>query len=603
MDQFLTKALSLLRPWYCIFKSLKTYFKPSTAHAAATSFSPSATASTNSCANVSSKLNLHANLNSDLSLDSESSKLIYANRLAFWIPGFALASWSPLIPFVKSNFMLSEQHLGWLLLFPAAGAGSTVVLGPLLLAALGCRNTVRAVGWLLISCLMCITLVNHIWALCGILFVFGLAAESVSLAANLNAVTLERYLARPLLSSMHGMLSLGNVAGVLIVTTMLQLELELPLPVTCSAVLLSLVVLTYCSQIASRKLLSKEQMTYLNKLPQATASGKLAFNKSLEQSASTAITQSASTDIASSTSHEMASTTTLEQSSAHSTRQLWYRILTSPLLWILGLMCLVDYMIEDSMNDWSGIYLTQSFALPLHQAGWGFLAFALMMALSRLVGDHLVAILGRKALIVGGALLTTIGLIVATSAPWYALSIVGFGLVGLGTANITPQCISYAATLKSVPQNLAVFTVNGVGAVGSLFGPVLIGQLASCWSLHHTFLVLGTSIFSVGLLCLCLLPVLPKKAMLFNTQLKLQPSAASTLCHWGLSPNATLAYARAMASYMAAIHAINLASLRLKMSQDWASEHFVRLENPLINWQNFTLQPWTISLEEPPGVH
>lgn len=54
--------------------------------------------------------------------DVKPSQLINSNRAAFWIPGFAMASWGPFIPYVKERFALTEDHLGLLLMCIAVGA-------------------------------------------------------------------------------------------------------------------------------------------------------------------------------------------------------------------------------------------------------------------------------------------------------------------------------------------------------------------------------------------------------------------------------------------------------------------------------------------------
>lgn len=506
---------------------------------------------------------------------------ITANRLAFWIPGFALASWSPLIPFVKANFNLDAQALGFLLLCPASGAGSSVFIAPLVIAALGCKNTVRLMGLIIITGLLAITMITNLYLLGAILFLYGLTVECVSLAANLNAVTLERALKRPLMSGMHGMISLGNVAGVMLVATMLQLDINWPVPMLCGAVILSVLILIFCSQIASRYLLSKRQM--------------LSLTLSSTQDHSLSRTQAKVPQV----KGHKANTSAQAQ---------WLKALTQPILWCLGLMCLVIYVTEDSINDWSGIYLTQAFTLPLQQAGWGFLAFASMMALSRFLGDRLVMQVGRKNVIFGGASLTALGLVIATSGISPGMSILGFGLVGLGTANITPQCLSFAATLKTIPQSQSLFIVNGIGAIGSLFGPVLIGQIASMWSLHVTFLLLALGLGGVAGLSLMLRTAqAPHSHSAYHAAYQFdggsRSKAAASHSAFGLASYQT-AYPSGYGlrlTHSAQYWQILMSAEHLTTIQFEPADNFTVLENPFISYQSFSLQHWVMSIEEPPG--
>lgn len=497
---------------------------------------------------------------------------ITANRFAFWIPGFALASWTPLIPYVKDNFALGTEHLGLILMCLATGQGLAVVLSPMLISLLGCRRTVKVIGLCIVLGLLAITLVSNIYLLGALLILYGWMAETVSMSANLNAVNLERYNQRSLLSGMNGILSLGSVCGVMLVTAMLHVDLQLSLPVICTAEILSMLVLLYCSQIASRRLLSKQQLASPNLgIPGLTS--KTAAHKSQRHA-----------DHASGTNG----------TNSCNLRQ----VLKQPVLWGLGLMCLVIYMTEDSVNDWSGLYLIQDYGMPMQEAGLGFLAFASMMALSRLVGDRLVWIWGRQKVIFGGAVITALGFCLATSGISAALSLVGFAMVGLGTANIAPQCISYAASLKSLPQS-SIFVVNGVGAVGSLAGPAVIGQITAWSSLHTTFLLIAGAI--AGVAALSLLIVKEHSSQKAKQQAYLQQSETTVALpcnfhHKYLSCFKAAPYVNEFQS-----HIITLREHRIWRNMHFAPSDFILLENPMLFWQNLSLQHWTISVDEPPG--
>lgn len=573
------------------------------------------------------------------------AQLIRANRSAFWIPGFAMASWSPLIPFIKENFALGDGHLGWLLLCLASGAGSAVLIAPLVISRFGCRKAVRSAGLILTICLLSITLMSNLPVLAAVLFLYGLSIEIVSTASNINAVKLEAYLQRPLLSGMYGMISLGNVGGVLLVAAMLQFDWGLPLPVLCSAELLSLGILLYCSQIASRYLLDKHELrktsytlsqdAVTQKQAQRTKESSLFQKQHLRQT----------TNSFNKAQTPSSNTNNLQHAKVQDSKDLNFAVLrqalSHPILLTLGIVCLMVYSTEDSMNDWSGIYLHQTYALPLQSAGLGFLAFAVMMTLSRLIGDRLVVWIGRRKVILYGALTTALGLCLATAEISYLFSILGFGLVGLGTANIAPQCISYVATMRGIPQNLSVFAVNGIGAVGSLFGPVLIGQAAAWLSLKVTFMLIAALLLTSGILsAVCLhssqsnltpVPSYLKLAKFYLTIAKntlktlrspfrakplealdafrtLKANKAVTIksTAYKTSLNANLyvlcAATRSRSVLYSSLHSsLLLSTYQTPFSFESLPERFALLENPWLVWQTLALQHWVLSCEEPPG--
>lgn len=545
--------------------------------------------------------------------------LLKANRCAFWIPGFALASWTPLIPFIKSNFNLGAEHLGLVLMCLATGQAIATLFSPMLIGHLGCRRTVKFMGLAIVISLLSITLLSNIYLIGLVLMLYGWMCETVSMTANLNAVRLESHFKRPLLSGLHGVLSLGSVAGVILVTAMLHVSLTLPLPVLCSAELMSLLILLYCSQVASRNLLSKEQMfsPYLGIVALAVLEKQRPQEQAQRQTIESNLAQEPKLEEYSTNSSSQTRATSLKQ------RLELMTILKNPVLWGLGLMCLIIYVTEDSVNDWSGVFLVQYYGVPMQEASLGFLAFAIMMALSRLMGDRLVLKFGRRLVIFGGAILTACGFILSTSGISTSVSLLGFALVGLGTANIAPQCISYAASLKSLPAS-SIFVVNGVGAFGSLAGPAIIGQLSALVTLHHTFLMLAVALTGVAALGITLIKESQKSTLSTDYMVKTESLALHAQGHIELQQNSlqeisSLETARALFSRRFLWQGQSYQEyerqeqLRPQVHQDqdsshlsiralsWSPSDFVSLENPNLFWQNLSLQHWTISLDEPPG--
>jgi hypothetical protein len=61
--------------------------------------------------------------------------------------------------------------------------------------------------------------------------------------------------------------------------------------------------------------------------------------------------------------------------------------------------------------------------------------------------------------------------------------VIGFALVGAGTANITPLIFSAASRVPGMSHTLSVPAVLTLGYAGFLIGPVIIGFVANATSL------------------------------------------------------------------------------------------------------------------------
>lgn len=392
------------------------------------------------------------------------SRLINSNRAAFWIPGFAVASWGPFIPYVKERFALSEDHLGLLLMCMAVGAMSALLIASKLLSKFGCRLPVQICGCLIALCLATVTVMPNFYGLCLVLFFFGVNVEFLSMVANVNAGALETLLRRNIMSGLHGVYSLGNAVGVFIVATFLGSGLTFMggslLLTSCTV---SVLVIIYCALIASRYMLTDLSVVEKARLEEE---GKKPAAAAVDSAAGVG------TKIP---------------------------LMTGTLL-SLGCICFVMFIVEGSMMDWTGVFLTTIKGVPLYEAGYGFAAFAVMMTICRLTGDKIVSNLGRRRVLTMGAILAFSGICLAVMVPHPMVSLVGFAMVGMGAANIVPQAISYAATETRVPIQRSILIVNAIGYIGGLFGPAVIGFIAHRIGLEYTFLILACGVLLVALI-------------------------------------------------------------------------------------------------------
>jgi fucose permease len=144
----------------------------------------------------------------------------------------------------------------------------------------------------------------------------------------------------------------------------------------------------------------------------------------------------------------------------------------------LGVLAFCILVGEGAMADWTAIYLRSVVGTSVGEAAVGYAVFSAFMAIGRLSGDPLCARLGPVWLVRSGALLAAAGLAlaIAAQAKWAALA--GFALVGAGYATIIPNTYSAAGRVPGVPRGNAIATVTTIGYFGFLTGPPIIGLTA-----------------------------------------------------------------------------------------------------------------------------
>lgn len=167
---------------------------------------------------------------------------------------------------------------------------------------------------------------------------------------------------------------------------------------------------------------------------------------------------------------------------------------------LMALMCMICFMAEGAVLDWSGVFLTNYRGLDITHAGWGFAVFGGTMSVMRFTGDKVVSILGRKRVLILSSLFAMVGYAVAVIIPDWKFTLLGFALVGIGAANIVPVLITLAGQEKVMPVNMSVAMVATLGYFGVLGGPALIGFIAHLTDLYTAFSIVALTfiVITVG---------------------------------------------------------------------------------------------------------
>ena len=345
--------------------------------------------------------------------------------IVFLAHGLMLATWASHIPHVKQELGLSEGALGLMLLFLAAGAVSAMLLAGAVASRVGADVVTRWATIAMATTLLLPLATPSAVTLAIALLAFGAALGSMDVAMNAVAAEVESSLGRPVMSSFHGMFSLGALAGSLLAAALLWLDIE-PLH----------------QAVAVAGLVAVATWPVLRHLPQSVAVNDegplIRFPRG--------------------------------------------RVL------ILGVIAFAVMLAEGSVLDWSATYLTSDLGAAPSTAALAYGAFSIAMAVGRFTGDAINRRIGRVRLVRAGAALATaglgLGLVIATPVS----VIVGFGVMGAGLANIIPIIFTASGEEGSTPAEGISGTAT-LGYLGFLAGPPLIGAIAEVTNLTLGFSV------------------------------------------------------------------------------------------------------------------
>ena len=155
----------------------------------------------------------------------------------------------------------------------------------------------------------------------------------------------------------------------------------------------------------------------------------------------------------------------------------------------IGLLCLMAFLIEGAIVDWSGVYMRDVAQASLGVSAAGFAGFSIAMALGRFTGDAVVRRFGRVAVMMASGCLAAAGLGLALALPYPAAATLGFLVTGMGMANVVPLLFSAAGRVPGLPPAAGVAMAATMGYGAFLTGPPLIGFLAGVIGLRLAMLV------------------------------------------------------------------------------------------------------------------
>lgn len=333
----------------------------------------------------------------------------------FAVSSLLFGSWVAAIPGIKDRFGFTDASLGFSLLLSPLGAISGVLISTLVFSKI---NTGK---WMFFGYIaLCIILflqinaTNNIMLWCC-LYLFGIISFLNGVATNAVVSIMEKKYNRLLMSSCHALYSLGGAVSAGLAIVFIYLGIVPGWQI----VLLALIIIAVL--MANKKL--------------------LLANKDIIHAGSG---------------------------------------LQLPSLSVLGIsfICMILFMAEGCVADWSGIYFKEVLHAPKQWITLGYGGFALAMTIGRLNGDAIVAKAGSKKTVIGGCLLAATGFALVVITPEIYNALLGYTIIGLGCSGIVPILFRASAAIPGLSKVEGFAMVTTGGVIGFLAGPSVIGVLS-----------------------------------------------------------------------------------------------------------------------------
>ena len=344
----------------------------------------------------------------------------------YFVPGVVFASWASRIPDVKHLLHLSNGQLGTVLFAIPIGQLLMMTFSGILVSKFGSKKMLVLSEVLYALALFCIGNSTTVLHLILGLVAFGMMANLMNIATNTQACLVEKMYGRNIMSSFHGLWSLGGFAGGIIgaifANTFLPIEVHF-----CAILAMSILIVALGFRFLVNDATAKAEEEGVP---------KFSF-KSID-----------------------------------------------PVLFLLGLMGFAGMFCEGTVYDWSSVYFSsvvkpdETFLRAGYVAGMG------AMTLGRFLADRFVTKCGSSSVLKTCGALIVMGLWLAAALPYLIPATLGFLLVGFGISSSVPICYSIAGKLGTIKASIAITIVSSISFFGFLVGPPVIGWLSEATNLR-----------------------------------------------------------------------------------------------------------------------
>jgi hypothetical protein len=342
--------------------------------------------------------------------------------LTFALAGMLCGIWVSRTPALAARFGLSDGSVGLAIL--VWGVGAIIAMQGLrgVIARVGSGAVLRVATPLTAAGMALVALAPSWPLLLAAVAVFGMAFGLTDIGMNAQGSAVERSYGRPVMNAMHAGWCAGAISGGLLGA------LSASAGMSFTQTLFTGGILALPATLAVGR-------TYVPDVPEAPAAG---------------------------------------------TRRARLPLV----VYIVGGLAFAAFMMEGSIADWSGLYLSRELHAGEAVGALGYPVFEAAMLVGRLGGDRLRSRIGTRRLMTYAGLGTAVAVGVVVLAPTARVALIGFVLTGLAICTVIPTTISVAGTIAPGRSAGSVAQVGAMGYGGLVLGPVVIGFLADVSSLR-----------------------------------------------------------------------------------------------------------------------
>jgi fucose permease len=370
----------------------------------------------------------------------KSLRLILSNAKYFapaWVfssINILIGTWILYLPYIKLKFDLNDAQIGLALFFTALGLLISIPFITIINKKIGVGKSTKIGVFLLAIAFNLPLLAPSYVLLCSSLLLVGLFSGFTDISLNALTINIEKKEEQNFMSAAHGFFSLGGFVGAGVGSLFIS---QFSNPQLHMLLISVFVIVTNLFLAKNYELIIGEGKAKSNKDPFLFKSIK-------------------------------------------------------PLL-VLAIIAFIILFNEGAVEHWSNLFLFDVIKVSESKAGLGFIVFSLTMTIGRFLGDGFSHKMGSRKTILYATIIAFVAYLFIIMSSLF-LSVIGFGLLGFGLSVIVPEIYRIAGKNKDLDTSFAISIVSGIGFVGFLVGPVVLGAISNWSSLVMSYVFLSALI-------------------------------------------------------------------------------------------------------------
>ena len=361
-------------------------------------------------------------------------KSLLAVSFALFNLGLAFATWASRVPDVRDLALLTATTLGYVLLFRGLG---TLVMMPIvawIIPKFGSKRVALFMGSMVAITLFPISFMQQWFSLALLMMTVGMCSSGFNISLNALGSVVEAQTGQSHMSKIHSWFGMGTVVGAALGTLATRLSWSVQIHFGLVSLMIVLVLIMIARNLPDDKI-NNQAPTPIFIWPHG---GLVA----------------------------------------------------------LGLITFLAATIETSIMNWVSLFFTDHVQASENWVPLGYAVFAGSLLVIRLIGDRLKMRFGARNLLVGGAISTVSGLILAVYAPNFMTAIIGMIATGAGVSLSFPMLFSAAGREGAI----ALTTVASFGYVGGMVSQPVMGWVVERYELAGGFLFIAGVTVVIGIL-------------------------------------------------------------------------------------------------------